>query len=263
MNRRPEDLYELLALQSTEGLSAPDSREAARLMTRYPEVDSEDFDRAAAALHLALLGPESPLPRSLEGKVIAAGERFVTKELAAHRPPRFVRRRAATLKAPGWWAAAAVLAIAVIGWWPQMKRTPGSVRVEAAVAAPSLDSLLEDPRTLRLAWSATEDATSSGATGEVVWNNDRQAGFMRFSGLAANEPTDYQYQLWIFDKTRDERYPVDGGVFDVTAGALEIVVPIDARIRVGDPYLFAVTVEPPGGVVVSTRERIALVAEPS
>jgi anti-sigma-K factor RskA len=72
-----------------------------------------------------------------------------------------------------------------------------------------------------------------------------------------------QYQLWIFDKNRDERYPVDGGVFDIPPGAHEVFVPIDARVPVGEAVLFAITVEPPGGVVVSKRDRIALVAKPA
>ena len=50
---------------------------------------------------------------------------------------------------------------------------------------------------------------------------------------------------------------------DIPAGATEVVVPIDAKVAVGEPYLFAITVEPPGGVVVSSRERIALVAQPT
>ena len=55
---------------------------------------------------------------------------------------------------------------------------------------------------------------------------------------------------------------MDGGVFDVPPGADEVIVPIRARLPVGEAVLFAITVEPPGGVVVSTRERIALVAQP-
>ena len=46
----------------------------------------------------------------------------------------------------------------------------------------------------------------------------------------------------------------------LTTGATAVFVPIDARVPVGDVAMFAVTVEPPGGVVVSTRERIALLA---
>ena len=257
-----EQLYELLALSSTEGVNSAEARRVEELTQRHPDVDAEEFERAAAALHLAMLGDERRMPSALEAKVIEAGERFVggtDTELAAR--PRSAR--VAQLRASGWWAAAAVLALAVIGWWPQLQRTPRSEPREMTTARPSLDSLLREPATERLAWSATEDATAAGASGEVVWNNDRQAGYLRFTGLEANDPTEFQYQLWIFDRARDERYPIDGGVFDITAGAPEVIVPIEARIPVGEPYLFAITVEPPGGVVVSTRERIALVAQPS
>ncbi len=81
---------------------------------------------------------------------------------------------------------------------------------------------------------------------------------MRIRGLAANDPKAAQYQLWIFDGKRDQAHPVDGGVFDVVDG--EVVVPIRAAIQVFEPKLFAVTVERPGGVVVSKRERIVLTA---
>jgi anti-sigma-K factor RskA len=114
-----------------------------------------------------------------------------------------------------------------------------------------------------LAWSATQDAAATGARGDVVWSASRQEGYMRFSGLAANDPAVSQYQLWVFDRERDERYPVDGGVFDIPAGGAEVVVPIDTRVPVASATLFAVTVETPGGVVVSSRERIALVAQPA
>jgi len=40
-------------------------------------------------------------------------------------------------------------------------------------------------------------------------------------------------------------------------------VPIKAKLPVGEPVLFAVTVEKPGSVVVSKRERIVVVAKPS
>jgi anti-sigma-K factor RskA len=53
---------------------------------------------------------------------------------------------------------------------------------------------------------------------------------------------------------------VDGGVFDVSSDG-EVIVPINARLRVSRATLFAVTVEKPGGVVVSSRERIAALAK--
>ena len=83
---------------------------------------------------------------------------------------------------------------------------------------------------------------------------------MRFRGLAPNDPSVSQYQLWIFDRDQDERFPVDGGVFDVESGEGDVFVEIDPKLEVREPYLFAVTVEKPGGVVVSSRERIVLAA---
>ena len=75
--------------------------------------------------------------------------------------------------------------------------------------------------------------------------------------MPVNEPSDEQYQLWIFDKNQDEKTPVDGGVFDIASEG-EVIVPIRAALKVRDPYLFAVTVEKPGGVVVSSRARLPL-----
>ena len=112
---------------------------------------------------------------------------------------------------------------------------------------------------LQLTFSATEDPAASGASGTLVWDTQSQSGVMRVVGLPANDPRRFQYQLWIFDRQRDERYPVDGGTFDVSAeGVIEI--PIRTQLPVHEPTLFAVTVEDPGGVVVSSREHIVLVA---
>ena len=105
------------------------------------------------------------------------------------------------------------------------------------------------------------DPAGKAASGDVVWSASAQRGFMRFTGLAPNDPTKLQYQLWIFDKDRDERYPVDGGVFDVGSTG-EVIVPISAKLHVASPTLFSVTVEQPGGVVVSKRERIVVTAAP-
>ena len=95
----------------------------------------------------------------------------------------------------------------------------------------------------------------------MVWDNETQTGYLRFSGLAANDPGTFQYQLWIFDAEQDERYPIDGGVFDIPAGQSEVIIPIDPKIAVKSPMMFAVTMEKPGGVVVSGREHIVALAK--
>jgi hypothetical protein len=42
-----------------------------------------------------------------------------------------------------------------------------------------------------------------------------------------------------------------------------VIVPISAKLQVGAAVLFAVTVERPGGGVVSKRERIVVTAAPT
>jgi len=65
--------------------------------------------------------------------------------------------------------------------------------------------------------------------------------------------------LWIIDPSRDEK-PIDGGVFDITSD-IESIVPINAKLAVGQPTVFAITVEKPGGVVVSDQKRLPLIAK--
>ena len=86
-------------------------------------------------------------------------------------------------------------------------------------------------------------------------------GFMRFRGLKANPRDKWVYQLWIFDQAQDDRFPVDGGVFDIDPTTGDVLVPIQAKIKVDKPTQFVVTVEKPGGVVVSSRGRVAMAAK--
>jgi len=104
--------------------------------------------------------------------------------------------------------------------------------------------------------AATKDPAAAGVSGNVVWDPATQKGFVRFEGLTPNDPAVHQYQLWVFDAARDKRYPVDGGVFNVPANASEVIIPIHAALTIHKPAAFAVTVEKPGGVVVSARDHV-------
>ncbi len=122
--------------------------------------------------------------------------------------------------------------------------------------------LAATPFVLRRNWAPAGDPAGRGVSGDVVWDARTQTGYMRFVGLRRNDASREQYQLWIFDGRRDERFPVDGGVFD-SVGDAELVVPIRARLPIGTPLAFAVTVERAGGVVVSNRERVVVIARVS
>jgi len=263
---------DLLADRALQGLSEAEARELQQL----GGTDDDGFDLAAAAVALAELDRDlrQPLPQELAARVLAdAGRRAASASprtsagtpagspRAARPGPRWDRGRAL-----GWVAAAAASLVAVAGWLrpaPVVEKVT-VVEVQAppprvATAAERRAELLAGaPDVKTIAWSATPDPAARTATGDVVWSESRQQGYLRIRGLAANDPKAAQYQLWIFDARRDAAHPVDGGVFDVVDG--EVVVPIRAAIRVFEPKLFAVTVERPGGVVVSKRERIVLTA---
>ena len=153
--------------------------------------------------------------------------------------------------------AAAASVAAILGWWPRSAEPVTPQVVVAPAAAELRQKLLGETDTLLVAAQGTDFA--QGASGDVVWQPRAQSGWMRLVGLPVNDPTVEQYQLWIFDEA--QKHPVDGGVFNVTASG-ELLVPIDAKLRVEKPALFAITIEKPGGVVVSDRERIAWVAKP-
>jgi hypothetical protein len=52
-------------------------------------------------------------------------------------------------------------------------------------------------------------------------------------------------------------------VFDVLPADGPVVIPVRATVPVREPLVFVVTVEDPGGAVVSSRERVVAVARPS
>ena len=112
----------------------------------------------------------------------------------------------------------------------------------------------DSPGMIRWSWQAEEE---SKTTGEVLWDQERQVGVMRFVGFQPNDPRISQYQLWIFDESQE--YPIDGGVFDISTDG-ETFVPIHAKLMAKRPKAFAVTVERPDGVVVSKKELVPLVA---
>lgn len=71
-------------------------------------------------------------------------------------------------------------------------------------------------------------------------------------------PQEQQYQLWIVDGNRTGA-PVDGGVFDL-ASTKHAVVPIAAKLPIGEAKAFVITVETRGGVVVSDQKDVVAIA---
>ena len=151
----------------------------------------------------------------------------------------------------GWAVAACLLGLLVVKGLDSDRPMTAEQR-RAALLEKSADAK-------RLSFSSASNAYAD-ARGEVVWSDSRQEGYMTLSNIPANDPTKRQYQLWIVDPARDE-IPVDGGVFDIPAGASSVVIPIDAKLAVRNPAAFVITLEQPGGVVKSKQEVVVALAK--
>lgn len=249
-------LAELLADRALLGLNEPESAELRGLLRDEPGVDEWALERAATALFVGMAGLalEAP-PASVRVRLETAGDHFAASRrptTVADQTPTVVSRVGRASPAFAWLAAAACLALAAVAWWPARPGAPIPAD-PIALADASADAI-------SIAWAPGPDETGKAAQGRVVWSDASQAGYMEFRGLPSLDPARWQYQLWIVDPARDQR-PVDGGVFDVPASGEALVrVPIDAKLRVDRPVAFVVTVEQPGGVVVSSQERVALIA---
>ena len=122
------------------------------------------------------------------------------------------------------------------------------------------ESLIQDESdTQRLEFASASDPYA-GLSGEVIWNDEKQEGYMSLENLAVNDPTKNQYQLWIVDPERDE-LPVDGGVFDITQKDGKSIIPIRNALVINKPVAFVITLEQPGGVVKSKQEVVVALAK--
>jgi hypothetical protein len=240
-----DELLDLLTKRATEGLDAAQSARLDALLREHPGVDAGEFDDVVATLYAAA-PPRERLPESLRRRIVAS---------AVH-PPEVTRSRRSA--SSGWWAAAACFVLAVAGWWPRLVSTPGVAAPAPLSAAQERESLLARQNIVRVDLSAGPGGADAPLTGDVVFDPVTQTGYLRFRGIPANDPRLAQYQLWIADGSRAQPEPVDGGVFDVptTATNGDIIVPFRAKLAVGAPAAFVVTVEQPGGVVVSRQERV-------
>jgi len=261
-NPLPERLRELLAARALDDLSADEERELNSLLTAHESIDAEEFERVAAAVLLTLQPePHEEMPQHLRARIAADAKRLLpTRPIAVPaggdgRPTvQLVRESVGRREWFAWFAAAACLAIAATLWF---NRSPDATVTASAAAL--REQLLSDATDLvRAAWQPGKTPFDSPVTGDVVWSNSRQEGYLHFHGLPKNDAAREQYQLWIIDPARDDE-PIDGGVFDISSTG-DVVIPISAKLKVLDPTAFAITIEKPGGVVVSTQERLPVLA---
>jgi anti-sigma-K factor RskA len=260
---REDRLFDLLEKRMSDGLTPAEERELADLNG----TDDISLELTAAAMTLSEIKEVEPMPPHLRARI----EDDADEWFANSKPVRYETARLnGDSRFWNWlpWAVAAAACIALIANTYFTRVGQQQIVQVPTTPMPTVAQLSPAQMRERLMASATDVARADIAagkelykpTGDIVWSDAKQTGYIRIKGLPKNDPGKEQYQLWIYDENQDPKTPIDGGVFDASSDG-EIVIPIDAKIKVKNPKVFAITVEKPGGVVVSKQEKVAALAK--
>lgn len=266
-----ELFFDLLTKKAVYGLGEAEQRQLDQMDPGTGEDEFLSLEMTAAAISMIDFNVDEAMPSSLAAKITGDADKWVGQ---AAWPPKYADTEPDRTKGSGWFgwlgwgaAVAAGIALAFNLYVTRLQPTPEIARIPDPVQTPRVltpsemrEDLLRSARAVIQAnWAPGNVKELKDVSGDIVWSDERQAGYMRFRGLPVNDRAKETYQLWIFDKTQDKATPIDGGVFDVSADG-EVVIPIDPKLKAVEPGMFAITIEKPGGVVVSKREKIAALA---
>lgn len=265
-----ELLFDLLTKKAIYGLDETEQKQLDQLDPGNAESEFLSLEMTAAAISLVDFSDVEPMPEHLFAKIAASGEKAVggdTPWPPVYKSDEDEGRKSNWFGWLGWGAAvAACIALAVNVYLtnfnpPPVAQNPVPVETPKVKTPGEMreDLLRTTAGLIKANWTVGNVKELKDISGDVVWSDAKQQGYMRFKGLPANDKGKETYQLWIFDKTQDKATPIDGGTFDVAENG-EVIIPIDAKLKALEPGMFAITVEKPGGVVVSKREKIAALA---
>lgn len=264
-----ELFFDLLTKKAIYGLDDAEQRHLDQIDPGNADAEFLSFEMTAAAISMVDFDME-PMPEHLFAKISANAQKLVGDDTPwppVYKTDEDERPSSSWFGWLGWGAAlAACVALAVNIYLTNFQKplvavTPPTIETPKVKTPGEMreDLLRTTAGLIKANWTVGNVKELKDIGGDVVWSDEKQQGYMRFKGLPTNDKAKETYQLWIFDKTQDKATPIDGGTFDVAANG-EVIIPIDAKLKAVDPGMFAITVEKPGGVVVSKREKIAALA---
>ena len=291
--KNKERMLDLLTDQVLFGLNAEEVAELKELENLFPELKGDDsFELTASAIGLNSLESIEPMPNHLRSKILADADNFFKTNTLREETPKnilsfqtklrevvsiaedaepakiieFKPQRQSWSNWLGWAVAAAACLVLTLNLWFTRVQNPQIVEVkptpQVLTVSEQREQLLKEAEIIKADWMEANPKQPVGISGDVVWSNKNQKGYLRLRGLPKNDASQKTYQLWIFDANQDTKTPVDGGIFDANEAG-EIIIPINAKLKVGKPQMFAVTAEKAGGVVVSDRKNIVTIAKVS
>ena len=257
MNEERKDLMlDLLCKKAVYGLDAGEEKQLADLQRESGgKEESLSFELTAAAIGVASVDAHEEMPAALRERIIADADKYVGVSDASD-VPISVRGSGEPVRGSlfnwlGWaFAAAACIALSLNIFYTRQKTdivnlTPAQMREQLIASGQPL---------ARANWGPGQ-MSDVRPSGDVVWSDATQTGYIRVSGLPKNDPAKETYQLWIVAENQDPKTPVDGGTFDIATDG-EVVIPINAKVKAMNPQGFAITIEKPGGVPVSKGEKV-------
>ncbi len=245
-----ERLLDLLVLEASVNLSQQEREELNRLLDLFPEYTSDHFHKTTALAQVGFYLEDDfnneTLPEHIRKKTLyrhkkELGQSTVTDYLDHFMRTLFYRPQFA-------WALTVLMTIGLSFSMIEFKNYESNFRylpLKKIVMERTADDLIQYP------WhSRTNDL--GPINGDIVWSDQQQKGFIKIAGLPMNDPNKNQYQIWIVDPLKHGQ-PVDGGIFDVNRTDKAIIIPINPKLPISKAVGFAITLEQPGGVVVSSE----------
>lgn len=281
MNENTDEvLIDLLIKKATYGLTEAEQVQLDKLENGRHD---DSFDLTVSAIALIDQKADEQMPSHLRANIRVSAEKYFDERETADNPSTVQtlddteRTRPSILSWLGWAvAAAACLALIANIYFTRVEGPPivkgptPTPITEKPTVAQERQRLMESAGDLvkasltkgpmkempPISWTVGPIKEMPDVAGDVVWSDSMQRGYMRLRGLPMNDKSKQQYQLWIFDETQSNKTPIDGGVFDVNENG-EVILPVNAKLKARKPYQFAITIEKPGGVVVSDDKYIA------
>ena len=272
----PDHLYDLLVDCAMAGLSESELGELDAMRNTAITSEGVELETLVSMLDLALEDAAAePLPETLRDKleqaIDASGEKVV---LVGEDVESGFRQPLRRIWMP-WISVAALIGLAVSGWWPRLVPEPTLpfLRERAVVLdLPGTSVMTWNGGALGISEEMMEQAEGGpylehlleiGVAGNVAWNAGLQKGHMHFHNL---KELDYaggeRYHLWIFTIQADGEpgSPLDGGLFEVHPIQRKSIMAIHPKRRLERPVGYAITREGAGEQEQFDRARVVSTA---
>ena len=194
--KKQERLIDLLALKSTQKLSIDEQRELNNLLDLYPEYTEDYFHEMTALAQISFYTQDNfnneALPKQMRKRILHAYK----TELGQSTLMDFINHymRVFFYKPQYAWTLTVLMTIGLSFSMIEFRNYDANFRylpLKRAVLENTAKDMIQFP------WHSRSTAIES-ISGDIIWTDQGQKGFIKITGLPMNDPIQNQYQVWIF-----------------------------------------------------------------